>query len=178
MGAGRLLESGKHSFALWVLLWCIDGHSRGAKPRQAHEYKLIMNTTLEESPVLQKTRELCQAILEQPSMVSIRQRVDAFMGDEKTRAQYDGLMSKGQALQQKQQMSMPLTGEEITEFEQQREALLNNTVARDYIDAQEELHNLQETVQQYVSKTLELGRLPTEDDLNDGSCGHGCGCHH
>src|SRR5262245_51299187 len=137
-----------------------------------------MHTTLEENPVLQKTRELCQAILEQPSMVSIRQRVDTFMGDEKSRAQYDGLMSKGQALQQKQQMSMPLTGEEITEFEQQREALLNNSVARDYIDAQEELHHLQETVQQYVSKTLELGRLPTEDDLSDGSCGHGCGCHH
>ena len=137
-----------------------------------------MPTTIEETSVIQKTKELCQAILDQPNMQSIRQRVDAFMADEKTRTQYDGLMSKGQALQQKQQMSMPLTGDEITEFETQREALLNNPVARGFLDAQEELHNVQESIHQYVTKTLELGRMPTEEDLNGGGCGHGCGCHH
>ena len=137
-----------------------------------------MQTTLEESPVIQKTKELCQAILDQESMQSIRQRVDAFMADEKSRAQYESVMTKGQALQQKQQMSTPLTGDEITEFETQRESLLNNPVARGFLDAQEELHQVQESVQQYVTKTLELGRLPTEEDLGGGSCGHGCGCHH
>jgi len=137
-----------------------------------------MTTTIEETSVIQKTKELCQAILDQPNMQSIRKRVDAFMADEKTRAQYDGLMSKGQALQQKQQTSMPLTGDEITEFETQREALLNNPVARGFLDAQEELHEVQESIHQYVTKTLELGRIPTEEDLNGGGCGHGCGCHH
>jgi len=137
-----------------------------------------METMIEETPVLRKTRELCQAILDQPNMQSIRQRIDAFIGDEKTRAQYDGLMSKGQVLQQKQQTSMPLTGEEIADFEQHREALLNNPVARGFLDAQEELHQVQESIHHYVDKTLELGRLPTEEDLGGGSCGHGCGCSH
>ena len=36
-------------------------------------------------------------------MRSVRERIDAFMGDEKTRAQYDALVAKGQALQEKQQ---------------------------------------------------------------------------
>ena len=133
---------------------------------------------LEESPVLQKTKELCQAILDQPEMLGIRQRIDTFMADEPTRALYDGLLSKGQALQQKQQMSLPLTGEEISDFEQHRDAVLNNPVARSFLDAQEELHHVQQTVQQYVSKTLELGRLPTSEDLQGGGCGHGCGCSH
>ena len=137
-----------------------------------------METMIEESPVIRKTRELCQTILDQPSIQSIRQRIDAFMGDEKTRAQYDGLVVKGQALQQKQQLSLPLTGEEVSDFEQHREALLGNPVARGFLDAQEELHQVQESIQQYVSKTLELGRLPSEEDLSGGSCGHGCGCHH
>jgi len=137
-----------------------------------------MQTTIEETPVIQKTKELCQAILDQPNMQSIRRRIDAFMGDEKTRAQYDGLMSKGQALQEKQQMSLPLSGEEIDGFERDREALLNNQVARGFLDAQEELHQVQESVQKYVAKTLELGRLPAEEDMSEGSCGHGCGCHH
>jgi cell fate (sporulation/competence/biofilm development) regulator YlbF (YheA/YmcA/DUF963 family) len=134
--------------------------------------------TIEETTLQQKTRELCQAILDQPNMASIRQRIDAFMADERAREQYDGVMTKGQALQQKQQMSTPLTGEEINDFEQHRDALMNNPVARGFLDAQEELHQVQETIHQYVNKTLELGRMPTEEDLGSGGCGHGCGCHH
>jgi cell fate (sporulation/competence/biofilm development) regulator YlbF (YheA/YmcA/DUF963 family) len=137
-----------------------------------------MHTTIEETSVTQKTKELCQAILDQPNMPSIRQRMDAFMADETTRAQYDGLMTKGQALQQKQQMSMPLTPEEIADFEQHKESLLHNSVARGFLDAQEELHQVQESIQQYVSKTLELGRVPSDEDMSEGSCGHGCGCSH
>jgi len=130
---------------------------------------------------MQKTRELCQTILEQPTMQSIRQRIDAFMADDKARGQYDGVVEKGQSLQQKQQLSEPLSGEEIADFEQQRDALLQNPVARDFMDAQEELHQVQHSVHQYVNKTLELGRLPTEEDLNGGGCGNGgggCGCGH
>jgi len=137
-----------------------------------------MQTMIEQTPVMLKTRELCQAIVGQPNMPSIRQRIDSFMGDEKTRAQYDGVMTKGQALQQKQQMSLPLTGEEISDYDQHREALLNNPVARGFMDAQEELHQVQESIQQYVTKTLELGRVPSEEEMDSGSCGHGCGCSH
>ncbi len=137
-----------------------------------------METMIEETPVLRKTKELCQVILEQPNMQSVRQRIDAFIGDEKTRALYDSLMSKGQALQQKQQASMPLSGEEISDFEQHRETLLKNPVARGFMDAQEELHQVQESIQQFVNKTLELGRMPTDEELSGGSCGEGCGCHH
>ena len=49
---------------------------------------------------------------------------------------------------------------------------------RGFLDAQQELHEIQESIQRHVSKTLELGRLPEPADLEEGSCGHGCGCHH
>jgi cell fate (sporulation/competence/biofilm development) regulator YlbF (YheA/YmcA/DUF963 family) len=137
-----------------------------------------METITEETIVLQKTKELCQAILDQPNMQSARERIDAFMADEKSRAQYEDLMNRGQSLQQKQQSSTPPTGAEVAEFEKKREALLENTVARGFLDAQEELHSVSETVSQYVSKTLELGKVPTEEDLGGGGCGSGCGCHH
>ena len=111
-------------------------------------------------------------------MQAIRRRIDTFMADETTRNQYDGLVNKGQALQQKQQLSTPLTGEEIADFEQHRDSLLKNPVARDFLDAQEELHQVQQSIHQYVNKTLELGRLPTEQELAGDGCGHGCGCGH
>ncbi len=137
-----------------------------------------MQATIEDTPVEQKIKELCQTILDQPHMPAIRQRIDAFMADAQSRSQYETLVNKGQALQEKQQNALPLSGEEIADFEQHRETLLRNPVARAFLDAQEQLHQVQHSVQQYVSKTLELGRLPTSAELNGGSCGDGCGCGH
>jgi cell fate (sporulation/competence/biofilm development) regulator YlbF (YheA/YmcA/DUF963 family) len=99
------------------------------------------------------------------------------MADQSSRSQYEALMAKGQELHDKQHRSLPLTGEEVGAFEKQREAVINNPVARGFLDAQQALHELQEQVQKHVSKTLELGRMPTEEDMSEGSCGHGCGCH-
>jgi hypothetical protein len=56
--------------------------------------------------------------------------------------------------------------------------LLKNPVATGFLDAQEELHAMQSFIQKHVAKTLELGRLPAAADLEEGSCGSGCGCHH
>ena len=110
---------------------------------------------------------------------SVRQRIDTFMADEQARAQYDGLVAKGQALQQKQQSSVALTGEEISDFEQERDSLLKNPVARGFLDAQQELHEVRESIQKYVNKTLELGRLPEEEELSESCCSDdGCGCGH
>ena len=137
-----------------------------------------MQAIAEESAVIQKTRELCQALLDQPDVQSMRQRIDAFVADDRAKAQYDLLMVKGQALQQKQQLGAPLSNDEISDFEQHREAFVNNPVAKGFLDAQEEMNQLQQSLGQYVTKTFELGRVPGPEDFDGGSCGHGCGCHH
>ena len=137
-----------------------------------------MQTQTEENVVIQKTKELCQAILDQPDVRSLRRNFDAFMADDNIRGQYDNLMTRGQALQQKQQSGAPLDDAEIGAFEKLRDSFLKNPVARGFLDAQEDMHKLQQSVTQYVSKTFELGRVPEESDLESGGCGHGCGCHH
>ena len=142
------------------------------------QLKHIMQTQIEESVLLHKTRELCQTILDQPEFQTLRRRIDAFMANDTVRGQYDSLMLKGQLLQQKQQAGMPLDGPEIDDFEKLRASFLDNPVARSFLDAQEDMQKLQQSVSQYVTKTFELGRVPEESDLDSGSCGHGCGCHH
>jgi cell fate (sporulation/competence/biofilm development) regulator YlbF (YheA/YmcA/DUF963 family) len=132
-----------------------------------------MPTIIEE-----KTQELCRAIITQPEMIAIRKRIDTFMADDTARGQYETLMTKGQALQEKQQHGQPLEPAEISDFETKREALLKNPVATGFLDAQEELHAMQSSIQKQIAKTIELGRLPAAADLEEGSCGHGCGCHH
>ena len=138
----------------------------------------MTTTQVENGAVLEKTRELCETLLTEPTVTSIRQRIDTFMADDQSRSQYETVTAKGQALHEKQHNSLPLTGEEISEFESQREALLTNPIARGFLDAQEEMQGLQEMIQKQIAKTLELGRLPAAEDFESGSCGHGCGCHH
>lgn len=138
---------------------------------------IFMDTTAQESAITKKTLELCQALVEEPQMQSIRKRIDAFMADEDARNQYDTLVSKGQALQEKQRNSQPLSGEEVSEFEQGRDTLLGNPVARGFLDAQEELQQVRDSIQKYVNRTLELGRVPTGEDMSS-CCDHGCGCGH
>jgi len=137
-----------------------------------------MPTLVQDSPVVEKTKELCQAILDDPDVQVLRKQIDAFMADDQARGQYDALMVKGQMLQQKQQAGLQLKDHEIADFETSREALLGNDVARGFLDAQEDMQKMQQSVVAYVSKTFELGRVPEESDLDSGGCGSGCGCHH
>ncbi|HKW28765.1 MAG TPA: YlbF family regulator [Verrucomicrobiae bacterium] len=139
-----------------------------------------MTTQIEENTITEKTKALCQSIVDHLGMGSIRRQIDAFLADANARKQYEAVVTKGQALQEKQSKGAQLDSAEITDFEKHREALLGNPVARGFLDAREELHEIQHSIQKYVSKTLELGRVPTAEDMEDDhSCGDGgCGCHH
>ena len=124
-----------------------------------------METTTENA-VIEKTRELCETILSQPEYQAIRQQVDAFLSDEKAQEQYQTLSTKGEYLQHKQAQNLPLSGEEIAEYESHRESFFSNPVARDFVGAQQAIHKMQETVAQYVAKTFELGRIPNTEDFD------------
>lgn len=134
-----------------------------------------MQTTTEDSVIVLKTKELCQAILDQPEFQKIRQGLDAFLGNDQVRGQYQALSEKGEYLQHKQQTGGQISDQEIEQFEKDRETFLNDPVARGFLDAQREMHRVQESVTHYVTKTFELGRIPEESDFE--SCGHGCNCH-
>jgi cell fate (sporulation/competence/biofilm development) regulator YlbF (YheA/YmcA/DUF963 family) len=131
----------------------------------------------EASPILSKTRELCEVILSQPEFQSLRRQIDDFMADETAKMQYQTLSEKGEHLQHKQMQGVHLTDSEVAEFEQERQRFFSNPVGKGFVDAQQSMQQLQETVGHYVTKTFELGRVPTENDFEGGGCGTGCGCH-
>lgn len=149
-------------------LWCT---------RRASQQQTM--TTTEETAIVQKTRELCETIVAQPEFQAMRKQIDQFMGDEEAKSQYQAVMERGELLQQKQQIGAPLEEGEVDDFNKHRDVLINNPVARGFLDAQQAMHDVQKSIGQYVAKTFELGRAPTEDDMS-GCCGDhgGCGCSH
>jgi cell fate (sporulation/competence/biofilm development) regulator YlbF (YheA/YmcA/DUF963 family) len=140
-----------------------------------------MTIVLEESAVIEKTKELCAQIASDPSFLKLYASVETFLGDDAARLQYQSVHERGEDLHHKQHAGVELGASEIREFEAAREALLDNPVAHDFLSAQRELENLQKEIGKYVGATIELGRVPNADDLaGSGGCcggnGGGGGC--
>jgi len=146
-----------------------------------------MSITAQDSAVIVKTRELCAQIAGDPVFLRLQESVELFLNDDEARLQYQSVHQRGEELHHKQHAGIQLGAVEIREFEAAREALFENPVAREFIAAREELEQLQKLISKHVSLTLELGRVPTDDELAEasgGGCcgggggGGGCGCSH
>lgn len=135
-----------------------------------------MESTAKESPIIQKTLELCQTVIAQPDFQTLKAKIDAFMMDEGLKFRFQQVNDLGGLLQQRHQSGLAIKEEEIATYETLREEVFGNPVAKDFIEAQQELGKLHDAIGRFVNKTFELGRQPEYEDVFDGSCGN-CGCH-
>lgn len=133
-------------------------------------------TNTENSPVLEKTRELCEAIVAQPEFGALRRQMDEFMADEEVQVAYRDLSQLGSALQEKHQSGVMPEASEVEQFEHQRENFLQNPKARGFLQAQQTMQEVRDTVNRYVARTFELGRTPSAEDFESCGCSSGCGC--
>lgn len=137
-----------------------------------------MSIVAEDSAVIVKTKELCAQIASDPSFIKLQADVERFLGDDSARLQYQSVHERGEELHHKQHAGVELGAAEIREFESARDALFENEIARDFLSAQRELETLQKEIGKYIGSTIELGRVPTEEELADkggGCCGGGGG---
>jgi len=125
----------------------------------------------------QKTRDLCQSIVDLPNFPQLKERVAAFMADELIKFKFQMVTERGNLLQLKQNAGAELTDEEVNTFNQLREDLMASDVARNFLEAQQEVARIQDQVMRHLTLTFELGRVPSDEDVNDGCCSSGCGCH-
>jgi cell fate (sporulation/competence/biofilm development) regulator YlbF (YheA/YmcA/DUF963 family) len=136
-----------------------------------------MDTATADSRIIHRALDLCQAIVEQPDFQELKKSIDAFMENEMVKFQYQQVSELAQMLQIKQSNGLELKPEEVGQFEALREDFLKNPTAQNFLDAQKQMQELHQTVSRLLDKTFELGRRPEFEDLQDGSCGSGCGCH-
>lgn len=135
------------------------------------------------SRIIDSALELCAEIANDDRVAELQETVEKFLADDAAKLQYQSVHERGEALHQKQHAGIELSASEIREFEGVRDALFENSVAVEFMNAQRELENLQREIGKLVSLTLELGRVPTDEDLAEseaGGCcssGGGCGCH-
>ncbi len=140
-----------------------------------HAYVPPMNLLEDDSVVMTKTRELCAAIAEDSEYQELLGQVEKFLGDDEARLSYQSVHEAGQQLNQKQQSGLELSESEISAFEEARGNLLANPIASNFMKAQQSLEGIQTSVSRLVGMTLELGRVPTPEDIAQASGGGCCG---
>lgn len=138
-----------------------------------------MSAIAESTPVLDKTRELCESIVQDSSFRKLQQDVEAFLNDEQAKLSYQSVHQRGEELHQKQASGVELSKTEIKEFEDARESLLNNELVTKFLAAKQELESLQRMIGQHVGMTMEMGRVPSPEEvaheMGGGCCGGGGG---
>ena len=130
----------------------------------------------QETPVIQKTKELCSTILSQPGYEEIKDSITTFLENDEARGMYEELCDKQEELSGKQQAGAPVTAEEEAAFAEMENKFVSMPIAANFIKAQQDMDKMEKAVSSYVRKTFELGRVPTNDDFQSGGCGSGCGC--
>jgi cell fate (sporulation/competence/biofilm development) regulator YlbF (YheA/YmcA/DUF963 family) len=128
-----------------------------------------------------KIRELCEALLEDDNVVSAREQVAGFMNNPTAAAGYAKLAGMSEQLQRKEMGGEAITEAEGQAFEELRKITLSEPAVQSFMQARGMLQEIESFIMAYVSRTLELGRIPRENELvaqqSGGGCGEGCGCH-
>ena len=136
-----------------------------------------METLSPNSAILEKTRELCSLILQSSEYQENVTKIDAFFKNDEAQATYREFAQLGEELHQKQQGGA-LEQSDIEGYEAKLAALKEDPITGAFMGAEENLNGIVQQVSKTVGKTLELGRLPEPEDLEESGCcsSGGCGC--
>ncbi len=133
----------------------------------------------EEAPIHTKVKELCQTIVDEQEFKEIQDDIQAFLGDEDAKAQYQAFAQKSEELHHRSHAGEHISEEEAEDYEGMRVSLFNNPIVSQFVKARESVNELQKMVQEYVGMTFEHGRMPVAEDFASESecCSKGgCGC--
>lgn len=129
----------------------------------------------------EKIRELCEALLQDEGVQGARERIETFLNNPDATRGYAKLANMNEALHTKQSNGEEITEEEGEAFEKLRGEVMSTPAVQEFAEARGVLQDIEGAIMAYVSRTFELGRVPTESDFSrggsGGSCGTGCGCH-
>ena len=124
-----------------------------------------MSIISDNSPIISKTKDLCEAIVANAEYTALMSTVEAFLNNDEARLLYQSVHERSEEFRNKQRSGVELGESEIDSFKDVRSQMEQNDVVMDFLGAQDELQTVQSAVSKYVGMTLELGRVPTEEDL-------------
>jgi cell fate (sporulation/competence/biofilm development) regulator YlbF (YheA/YmcA/DUF963 family) len=127
---------------------------------------------------------LCAAIAADPEIQSARNAAETFLADEQAVSLYREVMTLGRTLEQRHRSGVELEPMEISRFQSLQDQADQHEIIQSFMSAQDALQTVASTVNGFITKTLEKGRVPALEEVvgSGGGCcggggGGGCGCN-
>ena len=133
---------------------------------------IIGETPAADTDYKETAKDLCRALLEDARLKGVFEAIDAFMENDEAKGLFSEMQTKGEELQTKQQAGLELTAGEVEEYNKLREKMLDDPAAKAFVEAQESIQSVHQTIGSWVSLVFENGRMPTEEEFA-GHCGPG-----
>ena len=138
-----------------------------------------MMTTEAVSQIEEKLQELCAAIVADEEVRAAREQAEAFLADESAVTLYREVARASHEFEERHHSGERISDAEASRFASLRQRADDNPLIQRFMEAQGVLQEVANTVNGFVTKTLEKGRIPTHKEVfGQGGCGSGCGCHH
>ena len=142
-----------------------------------------MAILLEPTTVDEKARELCQFIVDQPDFSEARRQIETFLEDAEAQAVYRSWQEKAHEIHRMGHEGLQPNEADLQEVDRLRQAVAGHSVASAFAQAEDQMNGIFGAVTKLLQQTLQLGRVPSAEEMNanSGCCGGGggggCGCH-
>lgn len=153
-------------------------NSAGAVPFSGYSPPPMITAAQEGTAIDQKIQELCEAIVSDIEVQNAREQAESFLADEDAMSLYREMVTAGRSLHQMQHAGQEPSATEVQRFTDLQNSCEAHPGVTGFMEAQDVLRAVAEQVNRYVTKSLEMGRVPTAAEMApQGGCGEGCGCH-
>lgn len=151
-----------------------------------------MNTPLN-SEVQELTTKLCNALASDQKIISSKARIGLFFQNADATKLFQEVNNYGEELRNKHLAGMPPTEEEIAKFDELRKAVVENDLARGFLEARQQIDEILGAINQFLGMSIDLGRAPSPEEVEqarqqamsascscggdcNGDCGDDCDC--
>lgn len=133
----------------------------------------------EKSKIVTKIEELCQEIINDERFCEIQKSILNFNENADKYPEYFDFLDYQGELEEKKHSGEAISQEEAQKYQQMLETAFEIPDVVKFVRCQDQLDQLSDLVGQYIDFTLDHGRVPSseeleEDNCQDGSCGCGC----
>lgn len=128
------------------------------------------------------TESLCNLLAKENAVISSKAKIGLFFQNPDATKLFEEVNAYGEELRNKHMAGMQPTEEEIAKFDQLRENVIKNDVARGFLEARQTIDEILNTINQYLGMSIDLGRAPTPEEIETArqqamSASCSCGGH-
>lgn len=126
--------------------------------------------------VLDQAFELGKKIAESDEFKAVQQAESTMLSDPEAQKLLMEFQQMQQQQRQKQESGLPITPDEIKNFEQMELKMLQNPLIKNFSEAQHNFQELLNTVNETINNTMLDKRDNAGSSCSSGSCSGSCGC--